>query len=85
MILPPPQLRTTKRLSMSTEFDAQKMGSYPAEDYRKIEFPGEVLIRVQGEAGLRSLGSFSDAEECGKAMRGSGLVIDRVAYYRKGV
>jgi hypothetical protein len=61
-------------------FDSNLMGSFPAEDFRKIPFPCESFFRVQGEAEFRDSGFVSTPEELEAKMKG--FNVDRVAFLK---
>lgn len=73
-------------LEKSAVWSPEKMGSYPLEDYKKIEFPAEISVRKQG-GGFYDLGRFKTVEALEELLK-KGLLVgpeqcDRVCYRLK--
>lgn len=70
------------------QWDAEKMGSYPLEDYEKMAYPAKVVVRRQIDCAFFDIGKFKTADDLWAVMS-QGLIVgpdqcDRVCYYKKG-
>lgn len=68
-------------------WDASVMCSYPLEDYKKIKFPGRVVVRRQIDGLFFDLGEFKKPTDLKDFFDDNGIIVgpdqcDRVCYYR---